>query len=89
MEQSPAEVLIEQIQQMPEDKQAHFRLTVLGLMRCYTDDNVSGALLMHYHDECRSAIISLGMDEQHLIDDLSVLLDVLTNPESNGSVTIQ
>lgn len=88
MEDANIVELLSQLQQMPADKQTHFKLTVLSLMHCYLDDNISGALIINYHNEERSAVIAMGMTEEHLLDALRNLTELIENGEES-KVTIQ
>lgn len=81
--------MIDQLQRMPEDKQAHFKLTIVSLMQCYLDPNVTGALLINYENEERSAIISIGIMEEDLIDGLERVHALLTDPDAGEKVMLQ
>lgn len=88
MEDAHAAELLARIQTLPKDKQAHFKLTIVSLMHCYLDDNISGALIINYLEEQRSAVIAMGMTEDDLLNALYSLTELIENGEES-KVTLQ
>lgn len=89
MDPNIAADMIDKLQQMPEDKQRHFKMTMMHIMQCYLRDDVLGALMVHYDSEDRSAIVSIGLMEEDIVDYLTQMLEVLTGGADAKEITIQ
>lgn len=79
--------LMARIQELPAEKQEHFKLTLIYVMHCYLDDDVAGALVVNHYKENRSTIVALGISEEDFLADMRVLLDTMETP--NAQIPIQ
>lgn len=79
--------LMARIQDLPEDKKDHFKMTLVYIMHCYLDEDVGGALMINHYKENRSTLISIGITEEDFLADMQVLLDTMATP--NAQIPIQ
>jgi len=73
--------LMARIQELPDEKKDHFKLTLVYIMHCYLDDEVAGALVVNHYKENRSTIVALGMSEEDFLDDMRILIDAMSTPD--------
>jgi len=84
--------MFEKIQGLSDMEKAHFKMALMNLMSCYTDDTCSGLLVVNRFDEESTSIVSLGVHQDDVLEVVQTLAKILEADEKlgkTGAVTVQ
>lgn len=84
--------MFEKIQGLSDMEKAHFKMALMNLMSCYTDDNCAGLLVVNHFAEESTSIVSLGIQQDDVLEAVQTLAKILEADEKlgkTGAVTVQ
>ena len=84
--------MFDKIQGLSDMEKAHFKMALMSLMSCYTDDNCAGLLVVNHFDIESTSIVSLGIQQDDVLEAVQTLAKILEEDEKlgkTGAVTVQ